>query len=62
MSNDHTTDERLVRIETKLDIVIARDNDKEERIRKLEQAMWKIYGGTIVASATVSVLVKMVWK
>ena len=26
-------------------MALKRDDDKEERIRKLEQAMWKIYGG-----------------
>lgn len=36
--------ERLVRIETKLDIAITNYADHELRIRKLERAMWIAVG------------------
>lgn len=42
--------ERLVRIETKLDMLLADDHDKEERIRKLERRdAWTIGACTIIA-------------
>ena len=36
--------ERLVRIETKLDIIIENENDKERRIRRLERGLWYVSG------------------
>ncbi len=51
----------LARIETKLDNVMARDIDHEQRIRSLERALWLGIGfAAAVGSATGSLVAKLV--
>lgn len=45
MSDDElTVGERLVSIETKINMILARDTDHETRIRKLERWTWVATG------------------
>ncbi|HEV2391074.1 MAG TPA: hypothetical protein VG146_01790 [Verrucomicrobiae bacterium] len=48
----------LVRIETKVDLLIANDGDKEKRIRKLERRDGIVAG----ASGIAAILSPIVWK
>lgn len=45
-----STDERLVRIETKLDAALAKNDDHEQRIRKLEQGRWPLPSMAVLVS------------
>lgn len=49
--------ERLVRIETKMDLLIdstgKRGEDHENRLRALEQFRWKLFGGCAAVAAVV---------
>lgn len=49
--------ERLVRIETKLDIIITNYQDHETRIRKLERALWVAIGAAGLAGGVVGQLI-----
>jgi hypothetical protein len=57
MSED-TPNERLVRIETKLDMVLSSDSDKEARIRALEKRLAYVLGACAVVSAVVPIIVR----
>lgn len=54
--NDEAMGERLVRIETKLDVVLGRVDDHEPRLRKLERWMWLVSGAAGVAGGYVGQL------
>lgn len=49
--------ERLVRIETKLDVAITRDADHETRIRRLERSMWIAVGAAAAGGGIVGQLI-----
>ena len=40
----HECVQRLTRIETKLDLIAANEDDKEERLRSLERSKWWLVG------------------
>lgn len=46
-----TDGERLVRIETKLDAALSKDDDHEQRIRALERARWPLPSAAVLLSA-----------
>lgn len=45
-----TVEERLVRIETKLDAALSKDDDHEQRIRALERGRWPIPSVAVLLS------------
>jgi hypothetical protein len=47
-SDDH---DLLIRLDTKLDLVLQRDADKEQRLRRVEQRIWWL-GGVSAAAGT----------
>lgn len=55
---DDTTNERLVRIETKLDMLISQEADKEARLRALEAARWWVLGAAGVLSCVAPLVAK----
>lgn len=58
--------ERLIRIETKFDVVIATQADHEGRLRTLERAGWRLAGaaaaGGVVAGAVAGVIAAQLFK
>ena len=53
----HTTPgERLARIETKIDALLERHDDQEDRIRKVERQVTSLWGGGTVLAAIVAFL------
>lgn len=52
----HDLMERLVRIETKIDAMLDKNEDHEDRIRTLEASRWKIAGGLLVAAPIITAL------
>jgi len=58
----NSTEERLTRIETKLDMFIATQRDHETRIRVLEQWKWRVTGMALAASGVVSLCVSLITK
>lgn len=49
--SDPTVNERLVRIETKLDQALSNHADHEERIRALERARWPLPSLALLVAA-----------
>ena len=57
-----TTEERLTRIETKLDMFISTQRDHESRIRVLEKWMWRVSGATVILSTIASTIISFASK
>lgn len=58
MSDDHG--ERLVRIETKLDIALKTHEDHEDRLRSIERKVWSVSGAMGLASFALTLLAKKI--
>lgn len=52
--------ERLVRVETKLDILIERKDDHETRIRRVERLAWLVAGAAGLAGGYLAKLLPMI--
>lgn len=52
--------DRLVSIETKLDISISRVDDHEARIRRLERAVWIAAGAAAAGGGVVGSIVRQI--
>lgn len=55
--DDFAQFERLVRIETKLDLANTSSADHESRIRRLERSMWLAAGAAAAAGGVIGQLV-----
>lgn len=52
--------ERLIRIETKFDMVIATQADHEGRLRTLERAFWRLAGAAAVGGGVVGAVASLI--
>lgn len=52
--------ERMVRVETKVDILLGRRDDHETRLRSLEQFKWKLIGWAGGAGVIAGIVVQIV--
>lgn len=59
---NNTVEERLARIETKIDALLGKDDDHETRIRVLEQWKARLTGIAFAVSAVVSLGVSLLGK
>lgn len=50
MSDNPEITERLVRIETKIDVMLPRQQDHEDRLRVIERHIWTACGIAVVLS------------
>lgn len=50
--------DRLVRIETKLDLSISRVDDHETRLRRLERVMWIAAGAAATGGGIVGAIIR----
>ncbi|MGI5285238.1 hypothetical protein ACQEVF_18145 [Nonomuraea polychroma] len=55
---DREVIETLVRMETKLDAAISRGDDHEDRIRRLERAVWVAAGAGMAGGGVFGVIVQ----
>lgn len=60
MNIEPTQQERLIRIEVKLDQALLIDNDHEARIRRLERALWTASGFAAAGGGIVGALISRV--
>jgi hypothetical protein len=61
MNQANSDSERLARIETKLDVLIGNDQDKEQRMRVLEYRDAYVLGGAVVLSFAGPLILKKVF-
>ncbi|MEU9888678.1 hypothetical protein [Sphaerisporangium sp. NPDC051011] len=57
-TEDREVLDRLVRIETKLDMAINRGDDHETRLRKLERLVWIAAGAAATGGGVVGAIVR----
>lgn len=60
MSEQPSEQERLIRIEVKLDQALHIDNDHEARIRRLERALWTASGFAAAGGGVVGALISRI--